>query len=127
MRKGAVLGGRSSDARQRSSVAAGKGPLWATAFLAYPQGDYTRMAELATEGLGVARQGGDPLNLRNALTVVGPVAMCEDPHARDLEPFRQSLDICRGLGKTWQLGTSYLNLGNALLHSGQPTEAEGHL
>jgi predicted ATPase/DNA-binding XRE family transcriptional regulator len=98
--------------------------LWATAFLAYPQGDYKRMAELATEGLDVARQGGDPMDLRNALTVAGQVAMCEGRYADALEPFRQSLDICRRLGLTWQLGTSHLNLGNALLNSGQPAEAE---
>jgi len=98
--------------------------LWASAFLAYPQGDYTRMAELATEGLDVARQSGDPMDLRNALTVAGQVAMCEGRYADALDPFRQSLDICRGLGLTWQLGTSHLNLGNALLHSGQPAEAE---
>jgi predicted ATPase/DNA-binding XRE family transcriptional regulator len=98
--------------------------LWATAFLAYPQGDYTRMAELATEGMEFARQGSNPMDLRNALTVVGQVAMCEGRYADALEPFRQSLDICRSLGLTWQLGTSHLNLGNALLHSGQPGEAE---
>jgi predicted ATPase/transcriptional regulator with XRE-family HTH domain len=98
--------------------------LWATAFLAYPQGDYTRMAELATEGLAVTRQSGDPMDLRNALTVVGQVAMCEGRYADALEPFRESLDICGRLGLTWQLGTSHLNLGNALLHSGRPAEAE---
>jgi tetratricopeptide (TPR) repeat protein len=99
--------------------------LWATAFLCYPQGDYTRMAELGTEGLQFARRGGDPMDLRNALTVVGQVAMCEGRYNDALEPFRQSLDICRRLGLTWQLATSHLNLGNAVLHSGQPTEAEG--
>ena len=98
--------------------------LWATAFLAYPQGDYRRMAELATEGMDVARQGGDPMDLRNALTVAGQVAMCEGRYADALDPFRQSLDICRGLGLTWQLGTSHLNFGNALLHSGHPANAE---
>jgi predicted ATPase len=98
--------------------------LWATAFLCYPQGDYTRMAELAAEDLEVARRGGDPMDLRNALTVAGQVAMCEGRFADALEPFRHSLEICRRLGLTWQLGTSHLNLGNALLHSGQLAEAE---
>jgi predicted ATPase/DNA-binding XRE family transcriptional regulator len=98
--------------------------LWATAFLAYPQGDYKRMAELATEGRDVAGQSGDPMDLRNALTVAGQVAMCEGRYADALEPLSLSLDICRGLGLTWQLGTSHLNLGNALLNSGQPAEAE---
>jgi non-specific serine/threonine protein kinase len=63
------------------------------------------------------------MDLRNALTVAGQVAMCEGRYAEALEPFRQSLDICRRLGLTWQLGTSYLNLGNAVLHSGQLDEA----
>jgi predicted ATPase/DNA-binding XRE family transcriptional regulator len=98
--------------------------LWATAFLCYPQGDYARMAELAAEDLEVARRGGDRMDLRNALTVAGQVAMCEGRYADALEPLRQSLDICRGLGLTWQLGTSHLNLGNALLHSGKPAEAQ---
>lgn len=99
--------------------------LWATAFLCYPQGDYARMAELAAEDLEVARRGGDPMDLRNALTVAGQVAMCEGRYADALEPFRRSLDICRRIGLTWQLATSHLNLGNALLHSGHTSEAEG--
>jgi hypothetical protein len=41
-----------------------------------------------------------------------------------MEPFRESLEICRSLGLSWQLGTSHLNFGNALLHSGQTAEAE---
>jgi tetratricopeptide (TPR) repeat protein len=98
--------------------------LWGTAFLVYPQGDYGRMAELAPECLDMARQGGDPMDLRNALTVIGQLAMCEGRYADAMEPFRESLDICRRLGLTWQLGTSHLNFGNALLHSGQMAEAE---
>jgi predicted ATPase/transcriptional regulator with XRE-family HTH domain len=98
--------------------------LWATAFLTYPQGDYSRMAELAPECLDMARQGGDPLDLRNALTVVGQLAMCEGRYTDAMEPLRESLDICRRLGMSWQLGTSHLNFGNALLHSGQVAEAE---
>jgi tetratricopeptide (TPR) repeat protein len=98
--------------------------LWGTAFLVYPQGDYGRMAELAPECLDMARQSGDPMDLRNALTVVGQLAMCEGRYADAMEPLRESLDICRRLGVSWQLGTSHLNFGNALLHSGQVAEAE---
>ncbi len=97
--------------------------LWATAFLAYPQGDYRRMAELGGECLEAARKGGDAMDLRNALTVVGQVAMCQGRYHDALEPLRESLEICRRLGLSWQLGTSHLNLGNALLHSGRPAEA----
>jgi predicted ATPase/DNA-binding XRE family transcriptional regulator len=98
--------------------------LWGTAFLVYPQGDYGRMAELAPECLDMARQGGDPIDLRNALTVIGQLAMCEGRYADAMEPLRESLDICRRLGLSWQLGTSHLNFGNALLHSGHSAEAE---
>jgi predicted ATPase/transcriptional regulator with XRE-family HTH domain len=98
--------------------------LWGTAFLAYPQGDYRRMAEIATRDLEVARESDDPMDLRNALTVVGQVAMCEGRYADALGPFRDSLRICEQLGASWQLGTSHLNFGNSLLHSGQLDEAE---
>ena len=98
--------------------------LWGTAFLAFPQGDYRRMAELAPECLQMARQSGDPMDLRNALTVLGKVATCEDRFDDALEPLRKSLEISRRLRPSWQLGTSYLNLGDALLHSGHVVEAE---
>ena len=98
--------------------------LWGTAFLVYPQGDYGRMAELAPECLNMARQGGDPMDVRNALTVIGQLAMCEGRYADAMEPFRESLDVCRRLGLSWQLGTSHLNFGNALLHLGHTAEAE---
>jgi predicted ATPase/transcriptional regulator with XRE-family HTH domain len=98
--------------------------LWATAFLVYPQGDYRRMAELAPECLAMAREGGDAMDLRNALTVTGQLAMCEGRYTDAMEPLRESLEICRRLGLSWQLGTSHLNFGNALLHSGRVEEAE---
>jgi predicted ATPase/DNA-binding XRE family transcriptional regulator len=99
--------------------------LWGTAFLAFPQGDYRRMAELAPECLQMARISGDPVDLRNALTVIGKLATCEDRFGDALEPLLESVEICRSLGVSWELGTSHLNYGDALLHSGQVAEAEG--
>jgi tetratricopeptide (TPR) repeat protein len=84
-----------------------------------------RWSEAALAMVGPSPDSLRAKDLRNALTVVGQVAMCEGRYNDALEPFRQSLDICRRLGLTWQLATSHLNLGNAVLHSGQPTEAEG--
>ena len=98
--------------------------LWGTAFIAFPQGDYERMAELAAQDLVVARRGDDQMDLRNALTIAGQVAMCEGRYGDALEPLRGSLEICQRLGLSWQLGTSYLNYGNALLHSGDLEAAE---
>ncbi len=97
--------------------------LWATAFIAYPQGDYTRMAELAAEDLEVAQRGGEAMDLRNALTITGQVAMCEGRFGQALAPLEQALKICQGLGRSWQLATSYMNLGNAVLHSGDAEAA----
>lgn len=98
--------------------------IWGTAFLAFPQGDYARMSELATWDLAVARRGGDTMDLRNALTIVGQVALCEGRYADALAPLAEALEICRGFGVSWQLGTSCMNFGNALLHSGDVEGAE---
>jgi len=98
--------------------------LWGTAFLAFPQGDYRKMAELAPECLQMARNSGDPVDLRNALTVIGKLATCEGRFADALGPLLESVEICRRLGVSWELGTSHLNFGDALLHSGHVAEAE---
>jgi non-specific serine/threonine protein kinase len=97
--------------------------LWAAAALAFPQADHLRMAELATEAIGLAHQSEDPMDLRNALTVRGFVAMCQGRYTDALEPYTACVAICRGLGISWQLATSHLNLGVALLHCGRADEA----
>ncbi len=96
---------------------------WATAALAFPQGDYRRMSELASRGLAFALESGDPMNLRNAHTMVGLVAMVEGRYRDALEPLHLALSFCRKLGQSWQLATSHLNLGLALLHSGDLNNA----
>jgi len=91
---------------------------WAAAALAYPQGDHVRMAALAAEGLELAKQSDDPMDMRNLLTIKGMVSMVQGRYRDALEPFHESVAICRRLGLSWQLGTSCLNLGNALLQTG---------
>ncbi len=126
-----VEGRRWSDAALALS---GKAPaslrakaLWAASALAFPQADHRRMAELAAEGIELARQSEDPMDLRNLLTIHGMVAMCQGRYADALEPFRKCIDICRPLGMSWQLATSYLNLGTALLHVGSTDAADATL
>jgi predicted ATPase/DNA-binding XRE family transcriptional regulator len=97
--------------------------LWAAAALAFPQADHVRMAELAAEAIELANKSEDPMDLRNALTVRGLVAMCQGRYTEALEPYTESVAICRGLGISWQLATSHLNLGDALLHCGRADEA----
>jgi len=101
--------------------------LCAAAALAFPQADHARIAELAAEAIGLAHQSDDPMDLRNALTVHGFVAMCQGRYADALEPYTESVAICRELGLSWQLATSHLNLGAALLHSGNAKEAVASL
>jgi tetratricopeptide (TPR) repeat protein len=81
------------------------------------------MDALASEGLELARQSEDPMDRRNALTIKGMVAMLQGRYPDALEPFRESVAICRRLGLSWQLGTSCLNLGTALLHAGSIDES----
>lgn len=99
--------------------------LGAAAALAWPQGDYLRLAELASEGIELALQSDDPMDLRNAVTFQGFVAMGQGRYEDALASFSRCVDICRALGSSWQLATSHLNLGVALLHLGRPTEADG--
>jgi predicted ATPase/transcriptional regulator with XRE-family HTH domain len=98
--------------------------LGAASGLALPQGDYKRLAEVAVEATALAQQTKDPMDLRNALTVQGLVAMGQGRYGDALEPFRESLAICARLGLSWQLATSHLNFGVALLHAGTPVEAD---
>ena len=97
--------------------------LCGAAALAFPQADHARMAELAAEAIALAQQSDDPMDLRNALTVLGFVAMCQGRYTEALEPYTECVAICRGLGISWQLATSHLNLGAALLHCGRADEA----
>ena len=101
--------------------------LGAAAALAFPQNDYDRMAYLAAEAIDLARQGEDPMDVRDALTVQGMVAMGQGRYAEAVERFREGLAICRPLGLSWQLATSHLNLGTALVLSGNPEESEATL
>lgn len=97
--------------------------LWGTAWLAYHQGHYDEMEELSEELLPLARTQSEPIDLRNALTVQGMVAMARGRYAEALAPLREALDICRRLGPSWLLATSLLNLGMASLHVGETGSA----
>lgn len=101
--------------------------LWATGALAFPQGDHERLEAVAGEAFELARETADPMDLRNALTMQGMVAMVRSDYPAALEPFGQAAAICAGQGTSWLLGTSYLNLGIALLHAGFTGDAEATL
>jgi predicted ATPase len=98
--------------------------LQAAAALAFPQGDYQRLAGLAAEAMDLARNSEDPVDMRNALTIAGFVAVGEGRYQDALDAFGECVAICQRLGPSWQLATSQLNLGAALLHVGRPGDAD---
>jgi predicted ATPase/DNA-binding XRE family transcriptional regulator len=97
--------------------------LWGAAALALQQADHARMAELATEAIGLAHHSDDPMDLRNALTVHGMVAMCQGRYPDAIKPYTECVAICRPLGTSWELATSHLNLADAHLHTGRGEDA----
>jgi predicted ATPase/transcriptional regulator with XRE-family HTH domain len=112
---GLAKGGSVSDAVRANA-------LWGAIWLAYHQGDYGRAGEESAEYLTLAREMGDPLALRNALTGLGVTAVAQGRYDEGVAYLRQSLEICRGLGENWHLGTSLLNLGRTIMHLGENRE-----
>jgi predicted ATPase len=98
--------------------------LQAAAALAFPQGDYQRLAVLAAEAMELARRTEDPMDMRNALTIAGFVAVGEGRYQDALDAFGECVVICQRLGPSWQLATSQLNLGATLLHVDRPGDAD---
>jgi len=97
--------------------------LWGAIWLAYHQGDYVRASEESAEYLTLAREMGDALGLRNALTGLGVTAVAQGRHNEGVAFLREGLEICRGTGKNWHLGTSLLNLGRTIMYLGNNPEA----
>lgn len=97
--------------------------LWAAIWLAYHQGDYVRANEESVEYLPLAREINDALSVRNALTGLGVTSVAQGRYDEGVAYLRESLEICRGVGKNWHLGTSLLILGQTLMHLGDPQEA----
>lgn len=97
--------------------------LWAAIWLAYHQGDYVRANEESVEYLPLAREINDALSVRNALTGLGVTAVALGRYDEGVAYLRESLAICRGVGKNWHLGTSLLILGQTVMHLGNPQEA----
>lgn len=98
--------------------------LRAAAALAFPQGDYQRLAALAAEAMDLAQRSDDPMDTRNALTTAGFVAVSQGRYQDALDAFAECVAICQRLGPSWQLAISQLNLGTVLLHTGRPGDAD---
>jgi predicted ATPase/DNA-binding XRE family transcriptional regulator len=112
-----------ADDHARYPVASAKA-LWGAGWLAYNQGDFADTAALGESLLELAVRTGNPIDVRNGLTLRGMSAMAEGRYQDAILPFERGLQICRELEPGWLLATSALNLGAAVLHAGDVTRAE---
>jgi predicted ATPase/transcriptional regulator with XRE-family HTH domain len=98
--------------------------LWGASWLAYHQGDYAGSRSFSAQLLALAREDGDALSLRNALTGLGMADLAEGKVAEAARWLREAVDACAPLGKAWHYASSILNLGNATLLLGDLTDTE---
>ena len=98
--------------------------MWGAAWLVYQRGDYERAIALGNQLEAFSRESGQPLDRRNALTILGHVATARGRAAEAIAPLQEAVDISRAEGARWHLATSLLNLGTALLHCGEVARAE---
>lgn len=97
--------------------------LWGAGWLAYHQNDQQAAATYAAELLRLATSTGDPLQRRNALTLLGNVALARREFGRAVGMLGEALTLATAEGAGWHTAASLLNLGTALLHAGDPKEA----
>lgn len=99
---------------------------WGAGWLAFHAGDYRRTGELGEELLRLLAGRDDALLRRNALTLIGSAALADGRNEAAVTAYGDALSLCAGLGTSWHLATSQLNLGTAELQAGRGTEARGH-
>ena len=101
--------------------------LWGAAWMAIGEGDYSAAAGFGAELLSLSLGEETAPDRRNALTVLGHVAMAERRYGDSLPPLEEALSIARAHCSPWHIATSLLNLGTAVLHQGEPGQAEAIL
>jgi hypothetical protein len=85
-----------ADDPARYPVASAKA-LWGMGWLAYNQGDFGDTAALGESLLDLAVRTGNPIDVRNGLTLRGMSAMAEGRYQDAIPPFERGLQICREL------------------------------
>jgi len=98
--------------------------LWGAAWLAYQQGDRGTAALYGNELLAASAGADTPIDRRNALTILGHLALGEGRPDEAVPLLEEALDIARALGMRWHAATSLLNLGTALLHQADYVRAQ---
>lgn len=87
-------------------------------FLASFQGDYARMAELASEGLALAREIGDSRRAGAASVLLGFAAYAKGDLEQAAEFAEESLRLSREAGDKWQTCAALHLLGRTVLLQG---------
>ncbi|MEO6349295.1 MAG: helix-turn-helix domain-containing protein [Candidatus Limnocylindrales bacterium] len=113
----AVAGGTASDVAVRLQG------LWGAGWLAFHQGDYRRTGELGARMLSELGDGGDAVQRRNALTLVGNAALAEGRVGDAVHALSEAVAIIESSDGTWHHATSLLNLGTAQMHAGHAAAA----
>jgi predicted ATPase/DNA-binding XRE family transcriptional regulator len=93
--------------------------LWGLAWLAQHQSDYSEVEACAAELLELSPPSGDPVEIRNALTIAGIVEQSHLRFGAAVDLFERGVDLLREGGSTWLLATSLLNLGTASAYAGE--------
>jgi tetratricopeptide (TPR) repeat protein len=109
-------------AQRGGSAAVRLRALWGAGWLAYHQGDYRRTASAGEEILRLAGDG-DAASRRNGFTLIGIAAIAEERIDAAVDAARTALDLAEASGSGWLIATSLLNLGTALLASGDAAAA----
>lgn len=91
--------------------------MWGAAWLAFHQDDLRAAHAYSEQLLDITDEHDPTIMRRNGLTVIGMLHIAEGNFEAALVPLRRSVDICEGLGPTWHLATSKLNLALASMHA----------
>jgi tetratricopeptide (TPR) repeat protein len=97
--------------------------LWGSGWLAYQQGDYSAAAAAGRHLEELASTAGGPDARRNALTLLGMVAIADERPVEAVTLLGRALALARDLGQPWILAASLLNVGLAHLAARDPDEA----
>jgi tetratricopeptide (TPR) repeat protein len=97
--------------------------LWGLAWLAYHQADDESAEAAAAELRDLASRHRDDGGRRNAVTIMGMLAVSHDDPTNAVKLLGEALHLAHGLGRPWILATSRLNLGLAHLSAGHTDTA----
>jgi len=97
--------------------------LWGAAWLSYQRGDVPTATAYGEELLERSTGPEAALDRRNALTILGHVAIAQRRFDDALPLLEEALELARASNASWHIATSLLNLGTVLLRQGDPRRA----